>query len=436
MLKRIAITLLFSVVALPGWAQMNMGMPNGESGMATPSPVNIGGGSISLGVENERANYLRMGFSVQGSFNDNPFLTTPPQSDEAYTASPYLAFSMTRSRASWDLQYSPGFTFYQHFHSQNQSTHNLSTGLEFRLSPHVTFMLRDAMIKTSEASGELEPNVVGGITSATPVQTLTVIAPGADLISNAAAGEVTYQFGRNASVGISGDSSELHYLDLDQFSGLFDSSARGGQAFYSHRLGQKNYIGMTYSFEDIVTHPLERTTQVHSPTFFYSLYFTPHISLSVFGGAQYAETSGSSVAVAPAWSSTEGGSFNWQGERTSAIVSLSRSISPGGGLATAVHGINSAASLRHQFSENVIGTISEIYSDNDVLEALALFSTGGRTLSTGASLQRTFKKHFVVQIGYTRLDENYKNIQVLSNNSSQNRGWMSLAYSFERPLGR
>lgn len=436
MLKRIAITLLFSVAAIPGWTQMNMGMPSGESGMATPSPVNIGGGSVSVGAENERSNYLRGGFSFEGSYNDNPFLTTPPHSDEGYTVSPFLAFSMTRSRASWNLQYSPGFTFYQHFNSQNQSDHNLSTGLQFRLSPHVTMMLEDGLIKTSEASGQLEPTVVGGITTATPVQTLTVVAPETGLISNTAGGEITYQFSRNAMVGVSGDSSELHYLNLDQLPGLFDSSARGGQAFYSYRLGSKNYIGMTYSFEDIITHPLEITTQVHSPTFFYSIYFTQHISLSAFGGAQYAKTTGDGIVTNPSWSSTEGGSFSWQGEHTSAIASLSRSISPGGGLATAVHGISSSASLRHQFSPNVVGTISETYSNNNVLEVLALFSNGGTTLSTGASLQRTIKKHLAVQVGYTRLDESYTNIQVLSNNSSQNRGWMSISYSFERPLGR
>jgi len=434
MLKRIAITLLFSVAALPGWAQMNMGMPSGESGMATPSPVNIGGGSIAF--ESERSNYLRGGFSFEGAYNDNPFLTAPPHSDESYTVSPYVAFSMSRSRASWNLQYSPGFTFYEHFNSQNQSGHNFSTSMEFRLSPHVTMMLEDGLIKTSEASGQLQPVAVDGTAPVSPLQNLSVVPPAAGIISNIGGGEITYQFSRNAMFGMSGDSSELHYLHLSQLPGLFNSSARGGQAFYSHRLGQKNYIGMTYSFEEIVTHPLEITTQVHSPTFFYSIYFTQHISLSVFGGGQYAQTTGDGIITAPSWSSTEGGSFSWQGEHTSAIAALSRSISPGGGLATAVHGISSSASLRHQFSTNVVGTISETYSDNNVLEALALFSNGGRTLSTGASLQRTIKKHLAVQVGYTRLNESYNNIQVLSSNSSQNRGWMSISYSFERPLGR
>ncbi len=436
MLKRIVITLLFSVAALPGWAQMNMGMPNGESGMATPPPVNIGGGSISLGAESERSNYLRGGFSFEGSYNDNPFLTTPPRSDEAYTVSPYIAFSMSRPRANWNLQYSPGFTFFQHFSSENQSSHNLSTNLELRLSPHVSLMLQEGLVKASDVSGQLQPAIVGGVTSASPTETLLVIPPEAGFISNTAAGEITYQFSRNDTVGASGDSSELHYLHLNQLSGLFNSSARGGQAFYSHRLGQKNYLGMNYGFEDIITHPLEIATQVHSPGIFYSFYFTPRISISLFGAAQYAETSGQGFKFAPTWSPSEGGSFNWQGEHTSVNASVARTISTAGGLATAARGITSSGALRHQFSPNLIGTISEVYYDSDTLESLSLFSNGGRTFSTGASLERTIKKHLDVQVGYTRLDQSYNNIQVISNNSSQNRGWMSISYSFERPLGR
>ncbi len=415
---------------------MDMGMSSGESAMATPSPVNIGGGSISLGAESGRSNYLRGGLSFEGSYEDNPFLTAPARSDESYTVSPYVAFSVSRPHASWNLQYRPGFTFYQHFNSRNQSEHNLSTNLEFRLSPQVSLMLRDGLIKTPEASGQLQPSVVGGITSASPAQTLLVVPPEAGFISNTADGEITYQFGRNDTVGASGESSELRYLHLDQLPGLFNSSACSGRGFYSHRLGQKNYIGVSYSFEDDITHPLEITTQVHSPSVFYSFYFTPRISLSVFGGAQYAQTTGGGTVAVTAWSPSEGGNFSWQGEHTSAVVALSQSISPGGGLVTAVRGITSSASLRHQFSKNLVGTISEVYNDNNVVESLILFSNGGRTLSTGASLERTIKKQLTVQVGYTRLDESYNNIQVISNNPSQNRGWMAISYSFERPLGR
>jgi hypothetical protein len=400
--------------------------------METPAPVSVGGQDVSFGSELERSNYLHGGVQVEGLYDEDIFLTVPPQSDTSYTVTPYLGFDIKRSRLDWDLDYRPGFTFYQRFNSQNQSNQDLSTNLHYRISPHVTATLDDKFVKTSAYSDQLRAPDGG---TSTPV--FAIVPPVSDILSNTTEGQVTYQFAPNAMVGASGSFFDLHYLQISQVPGLYDSTQKGGQAFYTHRLSGKYYIGATYDFEDILASPINTETQVHGATFFLTVNFGRRITLATYGGAQYSEIFGSAILFSERlWSPTGGGTFTWQGLHTTFATSFSHRVTPGGGLATAASSYLADASLRHQFTPNFTGSIIGSYLDNKVLQTNVLYSSGGHTLSGGGTLQRRLGRNLSGEIGYTRIYENYSNIMAIQGNPGRNRAWVSISYQFERPMGR
>jgi hypothetical protein len=82
------------------------------------------------------------------------------------------------------------------------------------------------------------------------------------------------------------------------------------------------------------------------------------------------------------------------------------------------------------------GSIGGGYSQNDVLVSALAGATNGHTISGTASLQQQFGQHINVQLGYTRLHQNYSGVPVLAATPNTNRESISISYQFSRPLGR
>ncbi|MGA7303015.1 MAG: hypothetical protein WBX10_22030, partial [Candidatus Sulfotelmatobacter sp.] len=107
------------------------------------------------------------------------------------------------------------------------------------------------------------------------------------------------------------------------------------------------------------------------------------------------------------------------------------------GLFGAVHLDSASASIQQQIARSLSGSVAASYTQNNVLGS-PLFggATDGHTVTGTASLQKQFGEHINVQLGYTRLHQNYSNVAVLSTNPDTNRGFVSVSYQFSRPLGR
>jgi len=436
-------TLILSFLLLVAWPARSqtsgVGVPAGgnDQAMIAPPPVSITGDSVAFTSESQRSNYLRGWISVEGSYSDNIFTSSPAEGDASYTITPDIAFDMARSRLRWDLRYSPGFTFYQRFSSEDQVNHDFSTNFQYELSPHVTLSLQDVLAKTPSFSSFLQPGTVGDGLNLGQAPSFLVVPPLVSTLSNSGSGQITYQFAPNAMMGVGGDSYELYFLGNSPLPGLSDSSVRGAQAFYSYRLGAKHYFGVHYNFEDMLAHSSGLETQVQSQTAFYTLYLGARTSFSLFGGAQYADTEGFGLPALIGWSPTEGGEFHLQGINNSLAISISRSISTGGGLQGAVKSSTGNISFRHQFTPHLTGSLQSTYSLNNVLQpAGGQIETRGHTLYLGGSLQRLIGPHFGVELGYNRVNQHYGSVGAISNNPNADRGWISISYQFARPLGR
>ncbi len=414
--------------------------------MLTPPPVSGQSYPTSI-ASGERSNYLRGGLAFTTAYTDNAVgaVNGAPVSDVSYSVWPTIALDETTPRSHLVLTYAPGFTFYQRESSLNQADQNASINFQYRLSPHVTFSARDGFQKSSSVFNQPDLASAGAVSGSTQEGNFSVIAPIADQLSNSGNVSITYQFAANSMVGAGGTFTNLHYPDQTEVTGLYDSSSQGGLAFYSVRISKINYFGATYQYQRLLSYPAPGTneTQTHALLLFYTVYPTKRFSISVFGGPQYADigpqfaTTGTTASPASqSWNPAAGGSLSWQGHLTSLAVSYAHLISSGGGLIGAVKTDSVSATIHQQLSRMLSASVAGGYANNDVLTATPLAASNGHTVSGTASLQQQVGQHLNLQLGYTRLHQDYSTVAVLAATPDTNREFVSISYQFSRPLGR
>ena len=445
--------------AIPVWSQVNnapaqpvpamAGMDNTanqhDDRMQPPPAVSGQTYPIAL-TSQERSNYLRGGVVFSSAYSDNVLggVTGSPVSDVSYSIFPTLALDETTSRLHLLTTYAPGFTFYQRTGARNQADQNASIELEYRLSPHVTFSAIDSFQKSSNVFNQPDLVSSGGVSGGTQAGNFSVVAPIADRLSNAGNVGITYQYALNSMVGAGGTFTNLHYPNPSQVPGLFDASSQSGLAFYSLRVAKMNYLGVTYEYQRLVSYPTlgNSETQTHAVLFFYTLYPASRFSITFFGGPQHSDTiqppqpPNPQPAPSRMWTPAAGASLSWQGHLNTFALSYSHVIAGGGGLIGAVQMDSAAASVRQQITKTLSGSVTGAYAQNDVLGTLVQGTSNGHSISGTASLQQQFGQHLNVQLGYTRLHQNYSGITVLAATPNTNREFVSLSYQFSRALGR
>jgi len=408
--------------------------------MLAPPPVSGANYPVSFTSE-ERSNYLRGGVTFNTAYSDNVLGATnsTPVSDVSYSVWPTIALDATTPRLHTVLTYAPGFTFYQRTSARNEADQNAAIDFAYRLSPHVTFSAHDNFQKSSNVFNQPDLGLGGAVSGGTQAPNDSVIAPIADRLSNNGNVGIAYQFAANQMMGASGTFTNLHYPDEAQVPGLFDSSSQGGTAFYSLRLAKKHYVGVSYQYQRLVTYLTgsENETQTHSAVFFYTVNPSSRSSISLFGGPQYSDTvQPSPLPPFQKWTPVAGASLNWQSRLTSFAVSYAHTIAGGGGLIGAVQSDSATASLRQQITKTLAGSVSGFYAQNDILGGAVLGASNGHSVAGTASLQQQFGQHLSLQLGYTRLHQDYRTVAALAANPDTNREFVSITYQFARPLGR
>jgi hypothetical protein len=444
MLLRACIALAF-LLTVPVWSQVDTNAtdananPQDQSRMLTPPPVNGQAYATTPEVET-RSNYLNAGLRFSTAYSDNVLggITPNPVSDVSYSIWPTLALDETTPRLHSVLTYSPGFTFYQRTSARNEMDQNVGLDLQCRLSPHVTASVRDSFQKSSNVFNQ--PGLFSeGVYGSPQVPTLAVIPPLADLLSSTANAELTYQFSATGMIGASGTFTNLHYTNPAEVPGLYDSSSRGGSAFYSHRLSKKHYVGAMYQYSHILAYPVGAQSEVQTHTIFgfYTLYLKPNLSLSLSGGPQHADVTQLPLLAFSSWSPAATASLGWQGRHTTFAASYSRIVTGGGGLIGAFHSNSANASARWQLARTWnIGAAGNYAIYKTLTPFFFLANPGGHTVSGTVSLQHQISEHFNAELGYTRLHQTFNGISLISANPDMNREYISISYQFTRPLGR
>jgi hypothetical protein len=446
MLTRVCLSLAL-LAATPAWPQEGATPTEDapsqvdQSEMLTPPSVGTGAYPGEAGSRT-RSNYLRTGWTASTSYSDNVLGSgsANPIADTIYSFWPTIEIDQTTSRQHLLLNYSPGFTVYQHTSSLNQTDQNAAFNFKYRLSPHITAIFKDAFQKSSAILDQ--PDSLSGrqIAGSSPYPPIAAVATDADQLTNLANVQLTYQFSMNGMIGASGTFTNLHYPDLAAVPGLYDSHSKGGSAFYNHRLSKMHYIGATYQYAQILSYPVnaQSTVQTHAVSFFDTIYLKPALTISVSGGPQHFEIMQSPLPAYGSWSPTLTASIGWQGQRMDAGLGYTRTVTAGGGLAGALQSNGASIYTRWKATRAWSAGLAANYAINRNVTPSYFVSNqeGGHNIGGTASVQHPIGEHYVFGLGYTFLRQSYSGIQVISNAPDTNREFISISYQFSRPLGR
>ena len=417
----------------------------------TTMPLPLQGGSLAFTPDLERTNYLNGGLGMGATFDDNALNTSANRvSDAGYFVRPYIELKQSRGRMNWALDYTAGLTIDQRLSARNQGSHDLGFQGEYRLSPHVTLQLRDHFLMTTGFFDNFnESSLASGSVLQRPNQ--FVVTPLAKQDSNVATALMSYQFSASSQVGASGTFYHSHYKDAPAGTTLVDSDTQEAEGFYNHRVSSRDLVGVTYRFQRLTFSPMENDTYVNSILTTYTLQLKPNLTLTLFAGPQH--TSVNSEVMIPtvvlplvyfisvpieqaSWSTAAGGSFTWNGKRTSLVADASRSVNDGGGLLGAVNLISTDVSLRRQLFKNYSADLGVAYGSNQAVSTTALPYSSLKSTSANVAVDRRFSDHLGLTLGYSHILQLQQNVTPNAPSINHNRVWVSLSYNFSRPLGR
>ena len=437
------------LVALPVWSQVNDNAApaandnpaNEDARMLIPPPVT--GEAYATAPEAEvRSNYLRAGVVFNTEYTDNVLagITAKPVSDIDYSVWPTITFDETTTRLHSILTYAPGFTVYQRTSGRNEADQNAGVDIQYRLSPHLTASVRDSFQKASSVFSQPDSFSAAPVYGTAQAPTAAVIPPVANRLTNNANAELTYQFSRTGMIGGSGTFTNLHFPDPTEVPGLYDSSSRGGSAFYNHRLSKKHYIGAQYQYFQTLAFPTgpEFETQTHTLFVFYTVYLKPTLSLSFSGGPQYYQALQGALINSHSWSPASTASLGWQGLHTTFAANYSRTVTGAGGLLGAFESNTASVSARWQMTRTWnIGTAGNYAIYKDVLPVISSTSSeGGHSIFGTVSLRHPIGQYFDAELRYTRLHQSYSGIPLIATAPDTNIESISISYHFNRALGR
>jgi len=444
MIRRVILGLLL-LAAYPVLAQVEPSASGGNpdttnSGdMMTPPPVSGQSYPTEVGAE-EQSNYLRGGMTFNTSYIDNLYAgSSAAVAETTYTILPTILYDQVLPRQHISFTYRPGFTFYQPSSALNEVDQNLDAEYQYRLTPHMKVNARDDFQKSSTSYGVADSIDGGAVSGSSQPITPGVIAPFAERLTNSASAQFSFQFSAVGMVGTSGNLMKLDYPNQAESAGLFNSNERGGGAFYNRRISASQYMGASYQYAWTLTSPgnTQSKTETNTLQGFYSIYLRHALSLSVSGGMQHYTVLQSSVPSSGAWGPSATASGGWQGARFSVAGSYSRQVTSGGGLLGVFKSDSGNANLRWKMARTWTAGLKGTYANSESVTPLSFLSVqGGHSVSGQATAGHAINAHLNLNLEYDRVRESYSGIPAISSNPNSDRVMISLAWQFEKPLGR
>jgi hypothetical protein len=419
-----------------------------------PLPLNIDASSLQFSGEEPLKNSLFGGISGEATYDDNLLSQEVSKvGGFAYSVFPSIGVDISRPRLFLDLDYAGGYTFNQRFSAYNQSMQNAKIDLRYRLSPHVRIRIYDRFVLSTGFFDQLQTGVSGLGSGIVQQPNLGVITPLVRHTDENGTVELTYQYSASDMVGASGNVDILTFGAPPAGSAnLLNTRTEEGDAFYTHRFTPRNWSGIAYTFQRLTFDPVVETVDTHSIFLFHSIYLQPNTVLAFFAGPEYTELNNqvvstsitlpfltvNSVATAQnRWSAAGGASFSWQGKRTSIRANGARKVSDGGGLLAAVDITTGTGAVRRQVARTSALELGVLYASSHALDAGATTSFSKLTTASGSLLwEQHMGRSFMTTLGYARDYQQEIGSTATTLNVNHNRGWVTIGYQFDRPLGR
>jgi hypothetical protein len=437
MFTRLCLSLAL-LLPIPAWSQVPFAAGGGDR-MTTPPPVSGEALPTEVGAE-AKSNYVRGGFTFTPAYGNDVEgeIGATAVNDFSYSFFPSIEIDKVTPRMHLTMTYSPSLTIYQRTSAANQSGQGVMMNFQYRLSPHVAVMLEDGFQKTGNVFNQQDA-LSGPPVSGSPTPPLTgAVDLIADLLANQANAQLTYQYRRNEMVGVGGTYTNLDYLQPTEALGLYNSNTSGGQAFYSHRMARRHYLGATYQYSKTLAYPPNSVTALQSDSYllFYTVFLKPTLSLSFSGGPQLYKISQFALPTYSSSSPALTANLGWQGLHTNFVASYARAVTSGSGLAGVFQSNSAYASARWKVARTwSLQAVASYTINKDISPSYFPTSSGGHRTLGAVWAQHQLSEHFAVEFRYTNLQQQYSGIPALRNASNVSRGSVSLSYNFSRPLG-
>ncbi len=397
------------------------------------------GPSTAFLTEMERSNYLRGGINVGATYDDNPLLLSPAESNTSETIFPNIKIEESTSRMRWTVGYAGGLTVNQKITSQNQGSHNLNFDSQFRLSPHVNLRVAEIFSMTT---GFFDAGNGAELVAGSGGPNAGLIAPLSTQRSSMTTVETNYRFALNDLVGASGSFYDLHFTNVPAGTQLADSQTVSASAFWLHRLIGQDWGGVSYRFERITFNPMGET-RVHSFLAMNTLSLSKRFTLTGFVGPQYSDNNGlvpggTQSIQSNGWSISGGAEGSWKNQHTSISAGYSRVISDGGGVLGSVRLQTVRANFRRQLTPGWAAALSASHGTNQSLTVPFATSASSINLtSAGVSLERNVGKSIGFRLGYTHDFQEQFGLPAPTPtlNANRNRVFVTLSYQWAKPLG-
>ena len=237
-------------------------------------------------------------------------------------------------------------------------------------------------------------------------------------------------------VGAAGSYNLFNYPNLQDTPGLNNSNSGSGLGFYTRRLTESQYIGVTYQYGRTTTNPVETTTHTQVASLFYTAKPNKRFTLSLTAGPEYFDTQEVGFPKGSSWGEFILASLDWSGKRTGVAATYSRSVTAGQGLIGAYSSDTFDLSGRWLITRTWTGGITGNYSNFSNAIPVATPSTpGGHTIFGTVSIQHQMGEHFNIEADYRRLHQTYRGVTV-STSPDDDRVSVAIFYQFTRPVGR
>lgn len=408
-------------------------------------------GSPAFRSELEQKNYVTVGLGLASSFDDNALnVPSDPKSDTTLGVFPNIALNQSLGRLSWQLNYFGGFTAHQRFSAYNQGSHDFGIEGSYKLAEHIDLSVRDHFVMTTGFFDQINPDpYAAGSVLQQPNQ--SVITPLAAQNSNTATVAINDQFSASSAIGASGTVWRSYFKDVPPGATLINTNSQEAEGYYNRRISARHSLGVTYRFQRFTFSPLANDTTTHSLLATYALRPGPNMTLSLFAGPEFVDTTAQQTSTAIAlpqiqmsafsverqfWRGSGGAAFVWNGLHNGLTASVSRTISDGGGLLGAVSLTSSNVAFRRQLSPRLTMGLGWDYGISDAIGAVITPYSSLNSMTGSASVTRLVRNNFGVTLGYARIFQSQSDIGSSLSDINHNRAWVSVFYQFTRPLGR
>lgn len=351
--------------------------------------------------------------------------------DCSYVQQPGVMLQQLGGRTNWNISYIASFTEFQRLTELNETAQTLGADYNHRFTRRLSLRIREAFEDSNAALGGSDVSGSApdfGLMQRPNSLVVTVPLPH---IATTTSLETIYQLTASSFVGLTGSYSSLHYKDnASDLEGLSDTETATAGALWSHRLGRRNWTGISYQWQQISSGDYEQTT-THSLLYTHAALLGRGVAVSGFVGPQYSRDYLTATPRLAIWSPALGASIGWASDRTQIQAQAVRRIADGGGLLGASELSTVSASYANHFARHWTARLRGYYAYSGTLamaEAIGTMSSSeGIEYQTGTGLLATFH--------YSR---DWQHTILLNANGTlgRNRLTLTVTYVFGKTINR